>query len=189
MLAFSQYITTLFLSKDHKSSPQLDYKLGRAAISKNSFLIHKVIFMKVIVVLLLLLYITLPSYSQSLIGTWQIGTKQTGEGTLDCYVFKSDNSFEYVVNSDEGLRRIIAIGGTYSYKKGYLELRVKYTKEIVGGAIGRSHITTGNDSWSIEGGIVRKMPVKKLIIQHLNIEFINPKTIVVDDDNKFYKIH
>lgn len=128
------------------------------------------------------------SYCQSIIGTWQLGTKQTGEIVLDCYVFKSDNSFEYKTNTDMGLSRIRAIGGTYIYKKGYVELVVKYTKEVIGGTIERSHISTGNDSWSIEGGTLQKKLIAKPISQPLNITFDGPSVIVFDEGSKFYKI-
>ncbi|MDQ2770223.1 MAG: hypothetical protein M3Y54_06965 [Bacteroidota bacterium] len=127
-------------------------------------------------------------YCQSIVGTWQIGTKQTGETVLDCYVFKADNSFEYRTNTDMGLSRIRAIGGTYIYKKGYVELVVKYTKEVIGGSIERSHITTGNDSWSIEGGVLQKKLIAKPISQPLNIAFDGPSIIVFDEGSKFYKI-
>lgn len=127
-------------------------------------------------------------YCQSIIGTWQLGSKQTGETVLDCYVFKTDNSFEYRTNTDMGLSRIRAIGGTYIYKKGYVELTIKYTKEVINGRIERSHITTGNDSWSIEGGLLQKKLIAKPVSQPLNIVFEGTSIIVFDEGSKFYKI-
>ena len=127
--------------------------------------------------------------AQSLLGTWQLGTaKSDGEGRNDCYVFQADKTFEYRVNTTSGLNRLIAIGGTYRQYKGYVELTPKYTREIVGGIIDRSHISTGNDSWSIENGTLQKKPIAKPIVQSVNLVFLNPSAFVVEDTNTFYKI-
>lgn len=137
----------------------------------------------------LLLFIISHGKAQSLIGTWQLGSKKSGgEGVNDCYVFKADKTFEYRLNNDQGLNRILAIVGTYKQYKGYVELTPKYTRELVGGVIDRSHITTGNDSWSIENGTVKKQPIAKPIVQNINITFMGTAAFVVEETNTFYKI-
>jgi hypothetical protein len=130
-----------------------------------------------------------PAQAQSLLGTWQLGSKNAGgEGRNDCYVFKADKTFEYRVNNDNGLSRLLALGGTYRQYKGYVELTPTYTREVAGGTIERSHITTGNDSWSIEGGTLQKRPIAKPIVQNVNIAFLGTTAFVCDDTNTFYKI-
>jgi hypothetical protein len=129
------------------------------------------------------------SQSQSIVGLWQINTSQESSGPQECYVFKADKTFEYRVNSEDGLQRILAIGGTYTYKPGDLRLTLKYTKEVVGGHIERSHITVGNDSWSVEGGTIQKRAVAKPSTEYLTLTFISPTIILLDEGNKFYKVH
>jgi hypothetical protein len=130
-----------------------------------------------------------PAKAQSLRGTWQLGSKLSGgELQNDSYLFKADHTFEYVVNNGNGLTRLRALGGTYRQHKGYVELTPTYTREVVGGTLDRSHVLTGNDSWSIEGGTLQKRPIAKPIVQSINIHFIGTTAFVCDETNTFYKI-
>ena len=141
------------------------------------------------ILLLLLGLLCSPAQAQSLLGTWQLGRKSAGgEGLNDCYVFKADKTFEYRVNNDNGLSRLVALGGTYRQYKGYVELTPTYTREIAGGVIDRSHISTGNDSWSIEQGTLQKRPIAKPVVQNINLTFIGTTAFVVEETNTFYKI-
>ena len=147
--------------------------------------------MRILLFIAIIVSFSFDGHSQSIIGIWQIGTKQQGgEESPARYVFKIDKSFEYKVNSGDFLQRIRAIGGTYSYKpgSGYVELVVKYTTEIVGGTIERSHITINNDSWSIEGGAVQKHRIAKPLSYAVNLNFISPSVVVLDENSKYYKI-
>jgi len=138
---------------------------------------------------LLAVLVSSPAKAQSLLGTWQLGSKLSGgEIQNDSYIFKADKTFEYVVNNGNGLSRLRALGGTYRQHKGYVELTPAYTREVIGGAIDRSHILTGNDSWSIEGGTLQKRPIAKPIVQSINIKFISTTAFVCDETNTFYKI-
>jgi hypothetical protein len=142
---------------------------------------------KALTVSLIAFLFTTHSYGQSIVGTWQMNTNTVGSGLLENYVFKSDKTFEYRVNSEDGLQRIIAIGGTYTYKPGDLQLIVRYTKEVVGGTLERSHFLTGNDSWSIENGSVQKRMIAKPTTEYLELKFEGVKIITIDG-NKFYKV-
>lgn len=138
---------------------------------------------------LLFVLVVFQAHSQSLIGTWQLESKSAeGEGRNDCYVFRADKTFEYRVNTFGGLNRLVALGGTYRQGKGYLTLTPTYTRELVGGYLDRSHITTGNDSWSFEGGTVQKRAIAKPIVQSLEIAFIGKTAFIVDRNGTFYKI-
>lgn len=130
------------------------------------------------------------SYGQSLAGTWQIGTAQVSSGLAAHYTFKANKTFEYTVNSDDALQRIISIGGTYTYKagSGYVTLLVKYTIEIIGGVIDRSHITTSNNAWSIEKGKVQRIPIAKPLYQLLELKFVSPNVVMIEQEDKFHKV-
>ncbi|UOQ71522.1 hypothetical protein [Hymenobacter cellulosilyticus] len=127
------------------------------------------------------------SYGQSVVGTWQVGTKVVSNGPQASDVFKADKTFEYQVNTDDGLQRIRAIGGTYTTGRGYIELRVAYTTEIVGGTLERSHINVSNDSWTLEGGKLEKRKLAKPVTEVLEIKFLSTEVLTIDE-NKFYRI-
>lgn len=134
---------------------------------------------------LVFLLVLSQAHGQSLIGTWQLESKSTGgEGRNDCYVFRADKTFEYRVNTFGGLNRLVALGGTYRQGKGYLALTPTYTREVVGSYLTRSHITTGNDSWSFEGGTAQKRAIAKPIVQSLEIVFIGKTAFTVDQNGR-----
>lgn len=129
----------------------------------------------------------LSSQAQTIFGTWQVASKKTGEGLMENYVFNVDNTFEYRTDSDDGLRRVIALGGTYTFAKDVLKLEITYTRELVGGTIERSRVTTGNDTWAIEGGTVQKKPLAKPVSQTLAAH-LNSQTVLGIEENQFYRV-
>ena len=107
---------------------------------------------------------------------------------LEHYQFKKDHSFEYSTNSDDGLHRVRAIGGTYTYSNGMLKLLVKYTREITGGTLNRSTIYSSNDSWSIEDGTYAKRALKSPLWFGIEVKFVS-STRVSFDSRMYYKIN
>ena len=143
---------------------------------------------QIIVLVLVLFCTTLQGYSQTIFGTWQIGNNKVGEGLMESYVFKVDNTFEYLTDSDDGLRRVIALGGTYTYTApNKLTLVVNYTRELVGGTIERNSVTKGNDSWTIEGGVVQKHPLAKPYTHQLAVNFNTGGALAIED-NRFFRV-
>ena len=136
---------------------------------------------------LFLLGATLHGRAQSIVGTWQIASKNPGEGLMENYIFMVNNTFEYRTDSDDGLRRLIAFGGTYKFEKGVLKLDITYTREVVGGTLERSSQTHGNDSWAIEGGTVVKKALAKPVSQALAANF-NTVSVLAIEENKFFRV-
>ena len=126
-----------------------------------------------------------------MIGVWQINTPEVNSGYFDTYQFFTDGSFKFNTNQNDGLRRVLGIGGKYKLNKGVLTFIVEYTKEIVGGAIARSEITTGSDSWAIEGGQISKKKLLKPIKVGASIEIgkkSNGTDCIIIDKRNYFKV-
>ena len=136
---------------------------------------------------MLLVGASLAGHAQTIFGVWQVASKHTGEGLMENYVFNVDNTFEYRTDSDDGLRRVIALGGTYTFAKDVLKLEITYTREVVGGTIERSRVTSGNDFWAIEGGTVQKKALAKSVSQTLAAH-LNTQTVLAIEENQFYRV-
>jgi hypothetical protein len=86
-----------------------------------------------------------------IIGVWQFGCAEVNTGYFDTYQFFENGTFKFNTNQNDGTRRIISIGGTYTFKKKCLLLNTTFIKEIQGGYLVRSE-TAGGSGWEIFGG-------------------------------------
>ena len=133
--------------------------------------------------------------AQSLVGKWQEETPELSAGYLNVYEFLSDSTFFFKPTQYFGLKRIISIGGRYSYNKEAhtLGLIVEFSNEIVGGTFEREEESgEASDSWVINGGEIKKIKLAKPVKEVLTLEFgksdkKNTKLVLLDR-RKFYKV-
>jgi hypothetical protein len=141
--------------------------------------------------ILFIINLSISIKAQDLIGIWQYNTPEIYSGYFDTYQFFNDMSFKFNTNQNNGLRRIISIGGRYSISNNEISFYVEYTIEIIGGLPQRSEILTGNDSWSIEGGEMKKLLLQTPITQVASFEIgkeENGKATIFIDKRKYYKV-
>lgn len=103
---------------------------------------------------------------EDLVGVWQFGSSEISSGWYDNYLFFNNGSFVFNTNQNEGLKRIISIGGTFILKSDTLFLYINYSKELTGGIPTRSN-TVGSSGWAIQNGTVmtiKHKPVKEYLI-------------------------
>ncbi len=138
----------------------------------------------------LLIALTSSIKAQTILGVWQFGSSEINAGYFDTYQFFPDSTFKFNTNQNDGLRRILIIGGKYQVKKNKLYFIVNYTIEVVGGKPKRSEIMSGSDSWSLEGGEIKTFQLKNPMRQSADLEFIskeNTKELLIDK-RKFFKV-
>jgi hypothetical protein len=81
---------------------------------------------------------------EDLIGIWQYGSSEINSGWFDNYQFFNNGSFVFNTNQNDGLKRVINIGGTFSLKSDTLFLYINFSKELL-----------GCSGWVIENGTVK----------------------------------
>jgi hypothetical protein len=130
--------------------------------------------------------------NSELIGIWQADNNDEGSGWSDVYRFFNDGKFIFNPSQYDGLKRIIAINGTYRIKDNILYLNITSTTEMFGGNIVRSTLTTLSDSLEISGGRINevKYPDREEelieIQDYLVIEI--KKTFIVLDNRRYFKM-
>jgi len=152
--------------------------------------------MKKLYVLMMLIYLSLPSIGQDndITGLWQYKTAEVYSGLLDNYKFDGKkHTFEFRTNEMDGLNRIISIGGEYEIKQDTLFFYTKYTLEYEGGYPVRSMTTTLSDSWELEGGEIKKNDLSdKKLVEKVTIKQAVDKNIglryILIDGKVFYQI-
>jgi len=146
--------------------------------------------MKKIVLTLIFLASSFLINSQNIAGIWQLNEKSLSDGYLEAYQFFNDRSFVYHTSQYDALSRITSIGGTYHINEDSIIFYVEYAMEIKGGQVIRSVIYTGNDSWSIEGGVLTKVYYNTLNVQNAIFKSCveNNDSIIYIDDRKYFKV-
>lgn len=131
------------------------------------------------------------SKAQSLVGVWQKDTNCVFEKHLDTYCFFSDGTFRFNSDENNSLRRILSIGGSYMIVKNQIVFHVKYTIERSGGILIRDTLATQCGSWSIKGGIIKKMVLIKAIVEKADLDRTviskSGKCLLIDM-RKYFKI-
>lgn len=123
-----------------------------------------------------------------LIGRWQIDQAELTSMNFDMYNFHKDGTFVFAPNAYNGLNRIIEVRGIYLLQGDTILLTPKFTKEVFGGYLVRSEITTLSDTWEIIEGKIKQVRCKKIITQKAFIHY-NPNEKALQLDNyKYYKI-
>lgn len=97
---------------------------------------------------------------EDLIGIWQFGSSEISSGWFDNYQFFNNGSFVFNTNQNDGLKRVISIGGTFSLKSDTLFLYINFSKELLGGIPSRSNIA-GGSGWVIDNGTVKTIKHKQ----------------------------
>ena len=147
--------------------------------------------MKNILVLISLLVSFQWSYSQSIIGIWQAKTASVSSAYFDTYQFFPDGTFRFNTNQYDGLRRILSLGGVYEIKNGEVIFTVNFAIEVFGGNLIRSEISTGSDSWSIEGGNIKSIPIIPPVRKTASFfieKLVSGIEVITIDANKYYKV-
>lgn len=131
------------------------------------------------------------SKAQSLVGVWQRDTNCILGKHLDTYCFFSDGTFRFNSDENNSLRRVLSIGGKYKIVNKQLVFVVKYTIERVGGVLERDTLATQCGSWSIKGGVIKKMMLRKTIVEKADLDrTVNSKSgkYLLIDMRKYFKI-
>lgn len=130
--------------------------------------------------------------NKSIIGVWQFNSDEINSGLFDNYHFFRDGRFVFKTNTNNGLTRVISLGGKYKIiNKDSLRLSVEYIKEVKGGTLVRSEITAGSDSWAIEGGKIETIKLKSTQLFWIELEKCdsNDSSIcLLFDKRKYYKV-
>ena len=133
--------------------------------------------------------------AQTLAGRWQEKTPKVSSGYLGNYQFSDDGTFLYNTNEYFGLARIKSLEGNYTYntQTHVLSLTVLFVDEIAGGTIERSKESgEATDSWTINGGEIKKIKLIKPAKTTINVEFgksnNNEEQSVFFDKVKYYKV-
>jgi hypothetical protein len=142
---------------------------------------------RVIFTVLLGLSLNLCSAQIRIVGLWQAEQATVASIYHDIYYFLGNGKFIFKPDGYDGLNRVIGIYGSYSVRNDTLILLPEYTEEIINGYPIRSEITTLADTWQITGGKVKKIPIKKRIIQTAVIKEFGKDCILIDS-RKFYKV-
>lgn len=130
------------------------------------------------------------AHGQRIVGTWQAGDTLLGSMYRERYVFKSTKEFVYYTSEYDGLQRILSIGGHYRMAGNVLYLTPEYTVENRAGTLERSHITTLNGSWAIEGGQFKTYRIAKQVQQSVQFKLVQRKKgrCLLLDLAPYYKI-
>jgi len=130
------------------------------------------------------------AFGQNIVGTWHEGDTLIGSMYRARYVFGADKVFAYHSSQYDGLQRIQTIGGRYRLVGNIIYLTPEYTVEMRDGTLERSHFTTLNDSWSIEGGHFKTYKIAKPVQQSAQIKVVQRKKgrCLLLDLQPYYKI-
>lgn len=131
------------------------------------------------------------SKAQSLVGVWQRDTNCVLGKHLDTYCFFSDGTFCFNSDENNSLSRILSIGGSYIIVKNQIVFHVKYTIERSDGILVRDTLATQCGSWSIKGGVIKKMMLRKTIVEKADLDrTVNSKSgkCLLIDMRKYFKI-
>jgi len=129
--------------------------------------------------------------SEQLNGMWQAETLEIGSGYRELYYFYLDGKFSYHPSEYDGLKRIIAIKGTYELAGNELILTTTSTEERVGGNLSRDPFIPTNDSWAIDGGKIIEVELEP-VKHHLtigsceNADYAEPCILI--DNRPFYRL-
>jgi hypothetical protein len=110
-------------------------------------------------IILILLFITAVSYSQSskdLIGSWQ-AAPHVATGYDDTYTFNDDGTFYYFNNQMDCAKREIGYGGNWELNGKTIQLTVTYYDIEKGGWYEPSDGSCGSDSMLVGSIIVRTL--------------------------------
>lgn len=146
--------------------------------------------MRKILITVLTIIIT-QAKAQNIVGLWQFGSPTVSSGYFETYQFFANGNFCFNTNQSDGLRRVLSIGGKYKVTKDKLVFTVEYTIELIGGNLERSHITTGSDSWALDNGQQKKLPLGKPIVQQASFQAAQKEKgeeVILIDLQKYYKV-
>jgi hypothetical protein len=150
---------------------------------------------KIIIMLYVLLFgYQMVGFSQSdiersIVGIWQIKTKEVSSGFLDTYKFYEGNRFSFSSNENEGLRTIISITGRYSIQGDTLNLFLEHMVVLKKGVPVISE-SMGGSGWELIGYKRKKVKINRLEKVLLNADgcLQDPDCFIEIQGRQYFKL-
>ena len=120
--------------------------------------------MKVLIITSILCVFSNLLIAQNITGRWQAGSPFVSAAYNENYQFFSDGTFYYNTPDDDGLTRVLTIGGKYNINKNNLILVPEFYIELYDGKLTMSGELLDNNNWAFDGQKTRKINLD----QHLN---------------------